>query len=317
MLFITNRVLRQSHRSRAGRNVSFDYADNTALPSLFFCRRNGQDDYTEVLSVPFFEELRQSPAEQILLFLHGFNSLPEDAIFQRATKLQERFDEKKQNLVQVVPLVWPCLRGESIVQRYYTDRDAADQSNVAFGRALAKFAAWRDGGDSETFCAKRINVLAHSMGARVLREALAWWCREILRFEPPQLFRNVFLPAADLINETLEPGRDGHLITIAARNVAVYFAYDDLALRASKVANAIQVSRRLGHTGPYDMSEVPAQVFAKDCSDFNNTYDPPLGHSYFLDDDEGQPGKVFEDMAAAVRVGRVPDSDQPTRSFVL
>ena len=317
MLFITNRVLRQSHRSRAGRKVSFDYGDNTALPSLFFCRRNGQDDYTEILSAPFFEELRQSPAGQVLLYLHGFNSLPEETIFPRAAKLQERFDEKEQNLVQVVPLVWPCLSGESIVQRYYTDRDAADHSNVAFARALAKFAEWRSGGDGETLCAKRINVLAHSMGARVLREALRWWCREILRFEPAQLFRNVFLPAADLINETLERGRDGHLITIAARNVVVYFAYDDLALRASKAANAMQVSRRLGHTGPYDMSKVPAHVFAKDCDDFNNDYDPPLGHSYFLDDEDGHPGKVFEDMVAAVRDGRVPGWDQPTRSFVL
>jgi len=318
MLFITNRVLKQSHRSRAGRKISFDFADNTALPSLFFCRRNGQNDYTEILSTPFFDELRQSPASQVLLYLHGSNSQPEETIFPKAEKLQDLFDDKQANLVQVVPLVWPCLGDESIVVKYYTDRDAADQSNVAFGRAMAKFTEWQSGrDDDETLCVKRINVLAHSMGARVLRGALRWWSGEILRFEPPQPFRNVFLPAADVVNQTLERGQDGYLITIAARNVVVYFASDDLALRASKVANATQVSRRLGHTGPYDMSKVPAHVFAKDCDDFNTDYDPPLGHSYFLDDEHGNPGKVFDDMFAAVHDGRVPGWRERTRSFVL
>jgi hypothetical protein len=62
----------------------------------------------------------------------------------------------------------------------------------------------------------------------------------------------------------------------AARNVVVYFSYDDLALRASKGANASlrSVSRRLGHTGPYDMTKVPANVYAIDCDKVAMRYDP-------------------------------------------
>ena len=315
MLFITNRVLKQSHRSRAGREVRFDLADNSALPSLFFCRRNGRDDYTEILSGPFFEELRASPAEQILLYLHGFNEWPEDNIFQKAEALQRGFDAAQANLVQVVPLVWPCAKGSTIVERYYTDQHAADMSGYAFARALAKLQDWQAGTDEP--CKKRINVLAHSMGNRVFRETVRVWSWEIIRHEPPLVFRNAFLVAADVINETLERGHDGKLIPIASRNVVVYFAADDLALRASKVANARQVSRRLGHTGPEDMARVPANVYAKDCDNFNNQYDTKSGHTYFLHAPDGSLGRLLIDMIECVRTGRVPGAGGPQRTFML
>lgn len=65
-------------------------------------------------------------------------------------------------------------------------------------------------------------------------------------------------------------------------------------MRASKVANlGNAVSRRLGHTGPENMELVPKNVYSIDCDDFNNTYDPPIGHSYFLNNPENEPGALF------------------------
>ena len=140
---------------------------------------------------------------------------------------------------------------------------------------------------------------------------------EIIRHEPPLVFRNAFLVAADVINETLERGHDGKLIPIASRNVVVYFAADDLALRASKVANARQVSRRLGHTGPEDMARVPANVYAKDCDNFNNQYDTKSGHTYFLHAPDGSLGRLLIDMIECVRTGRVPGAGGSQRTFML
>ena len=84
MLFITNRALRQSSRSRANRNVDFDLDNNVAQQSLFFCRREGEGEYTEILSKPFLAALRDSEAKQILLFIHGYSNLPEPHVFPRA-----------------------------------------------------------------------------------------------------------------------------------------------------------------------------------------------------------------------------------------
>ena len=67
---------------------------------------------------------------------------------------------------------------------------------------LEKFIAWRS---SEKYnpehdpCLKRINLLAHSMGNRVVRGTLANWNRYDLAHGVPLIFRNTFLIAADVV----------------------------------------------------------------------------------------------------------------------
>ena len=331
MLFITNRALTRSRRSRRGRPVSFRLDDNEAGQSVFFCRRNGAGDYTELTSGPFLDALREGGAEQILVFVHGFSNLPESGVFPRAQALQDLFDAKQERLVEVVPLIWPCDDDLGILKDYWDDQQAADASAFAFARVLQKFLAWRDGREAAGAapCAKRISVLAHSMGSRVLRETVRVWTKHHLRQGPPLLFRNVFLVAADVVNETLEPNEAGGQLAAAARNLVVYYAGDDLALRASKVSNLRNriASRRLGHTGPEDMARVAANVYAVDCDGASTRYDPPKGHSYFTYDEGaqgalyvergGRPGLVFEHIYHCVRTGRVKNAAPRDRDTVL
>ena len=94
----------------------------------------------------------------------------------------------------------------------------------------------------------------------------------------------------------------------------------DLALRASKVSNLKNkiASRRLGHTGPEDMSLVPTNVYSVDCDDVNNRYDKPKGHSYFRSGTRrGQPGKVFEHIFATLKSGRVYPDDEFRRTSII
>jgi hypothetical protein len=117
--------------------------------------------------------------------------------------------------------------------------------------------------------------------------------------------------AADVVNESLEREQKGIQICQASRNVSVYFASDDLALRASKASNLKNriASRRLGHTGPEDMGKVPGNVYAVDCDNLNTRYDTPTGHSYFLYDQDGKkggkPGEVFKHICHSMDTGRV------------
>jgi hypothetical protein len=101
--------------------------------------------------------------------------------------------------------------------------------------------------------------------------------------------------------------------------VVVYYASDDLALRASKISNLKNAvaSRRLGHSGPENMKKVPGNVYAVDCDDYNTKYDTPKGHSYFLDDKSGKPGVVFKDICQAIERGRVWGDDETQRTFIL
>ena len=319
MLFITNREPQGSIRTKKGRAYKFDLNKNAPSNSIYCCERVAEDDYLEIGSERLMSRLRESNAEQLLFFIHGFSNLPEPDIFPRVAKLQQYFDAKEQNLVQVVPIIWPCDNDIGIVKDYWDDQKSADKSAFSFARVLQFFMAWRDKAPEDAPCLKRINILAHSMGNRVFRETLSIWNKYDLANGVPLLFRNTILMAADIVNESLEDGQDGRLISQSSRNVSVYYASDDLALRSSKISNLknMVASRRLGHTGPENMNNVQSNVYAIDCDNFNNKYDFPKGHSYFLDDDNDNIGRVFEHMFNTIKSGRVLVDDEINRKHIL
>jgi len=325
MLFATNRVLKEGPTPKnpdgsfmLPRQVNFALENNQAEQSIYFCRRNGTNDYVEIGNRAFFSTLKESKAQQVLLYLHGYSNLPEAAIFPTTAQLQSMFDQKAQDQVVVVPLIWPCDNDLGAVKDYFDDQIAADASDVAFARMFEKFLGWRDVNNTlENPCTKPINVLAHSMGNRVLREAIA---RTLEYFQPqgfPLIFRNIFMSAADVSNNTLDFGQPGEYLAHSTRNLVVYFAADDLAMRASKVANMRITARRMGHTGPEQFTQVPRNVYALDCGDFNNVYDNPVGHSYFTTDPQGNPGLLFDHMWECMRLGRVPMEPANTRLMIL
>ncbi|WP_350333542.1 alpha/beta hydrolase [Coralliovum pocilloporae] len=322
MLFITNRFPTQSIKSRTNRKFDFDLKNNAPSNSVFFCRKNGDASYTEIGSLPFLAEIKASSYRQILLYVHGFSNLPDD-VFSAAEEFQKLCDKAKKNEVLVIPLIWPCDGDLGVVQDYWDDQKAADQSAYSFARVLEKFISWRNSdkyNSEDDPCLKRINMLSHSMGNRVLRGALKAWDKYDLSRGVPMIFRNTFMIAADVVNESLHEGESGELICHASRNVVVYYASDDLALRASKAANLKNkiASRRLGHTGPEDIDKTPKNVYQVDCDDINTLYDTPKGHSYFRSGrKKGQPGVVFDHIFSCLLTGRVVPEDKAQRSTIL
>ncbi len=322
MLFITNRFPKQSIRTRVGRKFDFDLDDNAASNSVFFCERKSKQDYTEIGSIDFLKQLKQSKYRQLLIYIHGFSNLPED-VFSAADEFQKLCDKKAKEEVLVIPVVWPCDNDLGIIKDYWDDQKAADQSAFSFARVLEKFLAWRSSDEynpQEDPCLKRINMLAHSMGNRVLRETLTAWNKYDLPKGLPLIFRNTFLVAADIVNESLHEGESGEVICHASRNVIVYHASDDLALRASKASNLKNkvASRRLGHTGPENMDKTPRNVYRVDCDDVNNLYDMPKGHSYFRSGTrKGTPGEVFNHIFSCLVSGRVFPDDEERRETII
>lgn len=322
MLFITNRYPKQGIETVIGREFDFDLNENAASNSIFFCTRKKQDNYQEIGSENFLNRLKKSECRQLLIYIHGFSNMPED-VFSDVKEFQSLCNKKKDDEVLVIPVIWPCDNDLGIVGDYWDDQKSADMSAFSYARVLQKFIAWRN---SEQFnpendpCLKRINVLAHSMGNRVLRETLAAWNKYDLASGVPLVFRNTFLVAADIVNESLQVGERGEHICYSSRNVVVYHASDDLALRASKVGNLKNkiASRRLGHTGPEDMALVSSNVYSVDCDDVNTSYDKPKGHSYFRSGTrKGQPGKVFDHIFASLKTGRVYPDDEFRRTSII
>lgn len=352
MLFITNRVPHARHNSHNGdsypRAFRFDLSRNAPTNAVFFCERTAKGDYQEVGHQALFKRLKTCNYRQILLFVHGYSQSPEEA-FADAASLQRLCDQMSQssntdensstnvgktsgnstpqnntspseplNEVLVVPIIWPCDNDIGRIRDYWDDEQAADMSAFSLRRLCQHFVAWQNSQDNAPPCLKRINILTHSMGARVLRATLEAWRHYDLPQGVPLLFRNVFLIAADVVNETLERGQKGEAISHAAGNVCVYYAADDLALRASKVVNLKNgiVSRRLGHTGPENWANTPNNVYAFDCDAINTAYDYPIGHSYFLSPaGSTAPGVVFKQIFSTIKTGR-PNPRHPNRHHI-
>ncbi len=300
-------------------NVTFNLDENAPLAGVHFCERESNNNYSVLGHSNFLSCLKDHDAKQILLYIHGYSNLPEDGIFDRTAAMQELCDRHESGLVLVVPLIWPCDNDAGILIDYWDDQKAADASDTGFARMLEFFLGWRDQqADLGDPCYKRVNILAHSMGNRVLRGALT---KTAQRPATVGLFRNIFMVAADVTNECLEFDQRGNIIPLACRNLTVYHANDDLALLTSKIVNLknVVVSRRLGHTGPEHIEDTPDNVFVVDCDNFNNTLDYPKGHSYFLEGNREEYAgayPVLRHMLTAMRTGRV-DANPSTRSTAL
>lgn len=302
MYFITNRKMIPGFNG-----LNFDLKNNTPDIDLAFCCRKNDGSYEEIGSEVLMLKLKEGGAKEVLIYIHGFSNLPEPDIFPRAEKLQALMDTYNDGMVEVVPLIWPCDNDIGVIKDYWDDQMSADASATSFVRALQKFMTWRDSNKEGEHCFKRMNILAHSMGNRVLVNTMATWKDYYMPQGLPPIFRNIFMVAADVENEILEKGEDGKNVCDAARNVVVYHANDDLAMPASKISNVVNriASRRLGMFGPEDIDKVPSNVYVADCDNFNNTYDTPVGHAYFLEDKKGNPGAAFLHIASCIKTGRV------------
>jgi esterase/lipase superfamily enzyme len=313
MLFATNRIPTQSALSTIGRKISFSMQNTSVRQDMYFCRRNDVNDYIEIGKKAFFQALKDLAGKtQILFYIHGFNNLGESDIFPNAESLQDMFDELSPGLVYIVPLIWPCDDDSAVafLDDYWDDQRASRASGDSFSRMFGLFDDWRKAeAKKDDPCTRRMNVMAHSMGNRVLRNAMSSWVKYDMGGNMPQLFRNIFMVAADVVNHTLEYQEKGRYIPDSARNVVVYYANDDLAMPASKIANLrnMTVSRRLGMTGPESMSEsrLARNVYEVDCDDFNNSWGDKKGHTYFLRDSRQKISPVIPHMIAAIDGGRV------------
>ena len=320
------------------RPVRFALADPRPYPTGYFCKRERKDAGEheenagdEIGSEKFLDRLWTAWNSQVLLYVHGAGSPA--TVFRENDRLQKQCDRAEPGLVQVVPVLWPSPDRRDRTGGNDQDADAqpapaepGDPSAAGVGYVLRTLLHRRDARPpAKRKQRKRISVLAHGAGARVLRDALASWADDAGPLYGA--FRNVFLVAADVGQHALETGRRGRCLSDAARNVTVYYANDDWAFSSTVTRRQpAAVTRRLGQAGPADLSATPKNVYAVDCDDVY-AIDPDDGRGvqaesdefpYFLagSGDSEKPGPVVTHLLHALRTGRV-NANPTTRTRVL
>lgn len=333
------------------RPVRFALDDSRPYPTGYFCEyeredvgeHEREDAGNQIVPKRFLDRLWMAWNNQVLLYVHDTGAPA--TILKENERLQEQCDRAEPGLVQVVPVLWPS--PDRRVQTGGNAQDADAQSapaasdgpvSVGVGDVLRTLLRSRD--KQPLASRKRISVLAHGAGARVLRDALASWADDAGPLYGA--FRNVFLVAADVGQHALETGRRGRRLSDAARNVTVYYANDDWAFSSTVTQRRhAAVTRRLGQAGPADLSATAKNVYAVDCDNvYAIDYDDGRGgipaesdeFPYFLAGSGGSgtlgpavsgdradhetPGPVVMHLLRALRTGRV-DANPATRIRVL
>lgn len=193
------------------------------------------------------------PGKQILLFIHGYNTSFDDAVYRSA---QLSFD--LQFMGATVLYSWPS---NATMLRYDADRDRSLSTLPAFKRFVRDLA--------QTSGAKTIHVIAHSMGNNALVHGLAELARE--EQNAPH-FRQIIMAAPDV--DRGEFARLADAFSRSADHVTLYAADNDRALGA---AEALSGEPRIGDAKPMFLQR------GMDSIDASSIIKGFLKHSYFAD----------------------------------
>lgn len=269
---------------------------------------SGRETFTATLQ----DAIHYDGSDAILLFVHGFNVKFDEALVRAAQLSNDLSRDAAYDVGIPVLYSWPSAGAVSI-EDYRGDRDRSIDSAPYLEEFLDLI--------TEDLDVDRINIIAHSMGNRVLTKALEDYARDyLIRHQRDDLEFRILLVAADVERDVFAAA-NGMFDNLDA-NVTIYTSDTDRALFASNILNQ---AKRLGDTDtdkPYirdaqnyetiDATSVTTQLFG-------------IGHNYYSDNPtilwdmmctigETRP----QDRALEVaRYGGLPDGDQYYRVNAL
>ena len=194
-------------------------------------------------SMTLFDDLRgdmKTCGRDTLIYIHGFNN-----DFNESVEEGAELARVLGGAYNVVVFSWPS-NGKTL--NYYPDRHDAEMSGLGFARGLLKFKDFIDHLSRENACERKMHLVAHSMGAYVLRHALQKMKQIEGYAAAPRLFDQVVLAAADEDADTLTLDHKLANLSNLCSRLNVYFNNGDTALVVSDRVKGNP--DRLGHDGP-------------------------------------------------------------------
>lgn len=244
-------------------------ADVSKLADYVFLTRittSGRETFTATLQ----DAIYYDGSDALLLFIHGFNVTFDEALVRTAQLSTDLSSNSAYDVGIPVLYSWPSA-GRMSLDYYQGDRDRS----------------WNAAEHLETFLdlltedidVTRINIIAHSMGNRVLTRALEEYARDyLIEHDRDDLEFRILLVAADVERDIFDEA-NGVFDNLDA-NVTIYTSDTDRALHVSEIVNK---KLRLGDTDrdkPYiriaqnyqtiDATSVTTELFG-------------IGHNYYSD----------------------------------
>jgi esterase/lipase superfamily enzyme len=252
----------------------------------------------KLMALPAFDsaitagiQQRQRADKSLLVFVHGFNNTFDEA----ASRLAVLVYDMDYNGVPVL-FSWPSVGGGVAGVPYYLrEEEQAQHAYAPFAKFLESISTIARAAGAE-----RVNVVAHSMGNRVLLDGL----QRLSRAGRKHLVNEVIMAAPDVKAERFDQDVWPEVREVADR-VTLYASNEDRALSASQ---SLRNMIRLGQVpGPPSHAFVAAGIDTIDASDVDFSAFG-LNHSYF-----GGP-TVIKDLLAVLELRlRAGDGSRPIR----
>ncbi len=210
-------------------------------------------------SQKIFSALQKSMREEqrdTLIFVHGFNNSFRDSL-RSGFKLARKFPQ-----MNILVFSWPSDGSMAPWLAYASDRHDAAASGPALARGLLKFTNYLCALNQAADCGQGVHLLAHSMGAYVLRHALQYYRGQSPRLL--QILNQIVLIAADEDSNAFEHQHKLKTLPQLGSKVSVYFNRQDQAMAISDLTKGNP--ERLGKEGLELPFKVPAKVCQIDCS---------------------------------------------------
>lgn len=220
----------------------------------------------------FWRRLKSMSKHDVVVFVHGYNNAFADGIRRGAT-IQK--DIASQDIV--ISYTWPS-DGELLSYGYdESSIDTAEQNFKLFMDRLTKEVA-----------SKRINVIAHSMGSRLVIKYLAGLPERGLYPEDVK-FKNIVLAAADISTEFFKqkeesPYKPNYPLSSYAERITVYSSQYDRALGLSEKLHRDQRLGRADQNNMYLEANISAiDASAIDPAKWYQRFSFATRHSYVFD----------------------------------
>lgn len=279
-------------------------ADADRLAEYVFLTRittSGRETFTATLQ----DAIYYDDSDAILLFVHGFNVKFDEALVRTAQLSHDLSRNDAYDVGTPVLFSWPSA-GEVSLETYQGDRDRS----LGAAPYLEEFLDLL----TEDIDAARINIIAHSMGNRVLTQALEDYARDYLeRHDRDDLEFRILLVAADVERDVFAEANAA--FDNLEANVTIYTSDTDRALHVSNIVNQ---KKRLGDTDKDKPFIRAAQNYETIDATAVTTELFGTGHNYYSDNPT-----ILWDMMCTIgethpqeralevaRYGGLPDGDQ-------
>ena len=197
----------------------------------------------------------------VIVLIHGYAS-DFDTALARIAEISVDYSTPDKEVVGFA-FSWPANGRMIPYLDYLSDQREAALSGDALVRTFYILHKYLNELRREDYCHGSINLMAHSMGNWALQYALEE-LHEECGANPPCLFNQIFLVAADVDNDVFEHKHKFEMLPQLGKAVHVYFSEDDRALMVSDFTKLNP--DRLGATGPKYGSNRP-KIHLVDCRD--------------------------------------------------